>query len=104
MSVFRDLRAWHGLPHDEFLDQLRGAAINSGASPAIIDALDALRGPDEILDHPEVVEAIDDARRGGALDMRGDAVTALEAALPAVGLTRAEIKKILAIVEKLRPS
>lgn len=98
---YHRLRAWHGMSHEEFVAQLRAVAIDTGASAVLINTLDELL--DEFLDRP-TPDDVEDARYGGGADMRDAAVIALEAALPAHGLTRKQIGQIVAVIERLRPS
>ena len=100
MSAFPKLNVWPSRPSEEFLHELRYAAVDAGAQPAIIDAIDELLEPSDILDSPEVIEAL----AYGEQRMFEAVIEALKKNLSAVGLTKNQRKRVVAIVEELGPS
>ena len=97
---FHNVRAWHGISLESFISDLRDTAINSGAPPTVVAVLDEML--DALLDCP-TADDLDDATYCGGIDMRDAVVGVLEGALPAYGLTRKQIRTILAAIEKLHP-
>lgn len=49
------MRAYSNMPADEFIEQLRDAAIRANASPAVIDNIDALQNCDELEEEREEI-------------------------------------------------
>ncbi len=75
------MRAYHGMPVTEFIDQLRSAAINGKAAPAVIDMIDSLQECETLESERDVAQSDLDTMKENRDDLQ-EAIEMLLRALP----------------------
>lgn len=100
------LRAYDGMPSDDFISQLRTFVIALGLGPQVVDQVDKLTSFEEAEDAlaAELVKAKDEDVKSGRTDMKTEileAVTKWLEAQPNYDMIAAPCEALIAEIEKV---